>query len=231
MNEQKPIKQILGDGQTLNVNSIFYTIQGEGPFSGRPAIFIRLAGCNIQCSWCDTEYTKSRTLPVKTILAICQDAVDNRPCFKGKPLIVITGGEPFAQSIGALVASLYERDFTVQIETNGTLSNPDFPWGKCVVVCSPKTKKLHPDIVDNCFNFKYVIGEEDFKSEDGLPIRSTQGGGSAPARPPSHGTVWLSPRDDKSEIKNEINTETVVVLAKKFGYRVSLQTHKILNLE
>ena len=67
-NQQLADKPVLNEtGLSLQVNSIFYTIQGEGPFAGRPAIFIRLAGCNLQCPGCDTEYTKRQTMTVDEI--------------------------------------------------------------------------------------------------------------------------------------------------------------------
>ena len=62
MNQQAPEKQQLrGDG-LLAVHSIFYTIQGEGPFAGETAVFVRLAGCNLQCPLCDTDYTSDRRM-------------------------------------------------------------------------------------------------------------------------------------------------------------------------
>ena len=61
-------KQVLDDGQELWVQEVFYTLQGEGPFSGQPALFIRLAGCNLRCFWCDTEFESSTWRPG---LSIC----------------------------------------------------------------------------------------------------------------------------------------------------------------
>ena len=61
-NTQPAEKQVKSSGLILAINSIFYTIQGEGPFAGSPAVFVRLAGCNLQCPMCDTEYTSRQQM-------------------------------------------------------------------------------------------------------------------------------------------------------------------------
>lgn len=105
----------------LDVHSIFRTLQGEGPFTGHSAIFIRLAGCNLQCPACDTDYTSKRSLmSVQTII----DKVNTLKIGQTIQLIVITGGEPLRQNISDLCILLYQAHYTVQIETNGTLGLP-----------------------------------------------------------------------------------------------------------
>ena len=95
INTQKPTSLEQGDGTLLKVHSIFMTIQGEGPFSGHPAVFIRLAGCNLACPFCDTEYTENAvTMTIPEI----RKAVRNAHTVN-KGLVVITGGEPFRQNI------------------------------------------------------------------------------------------------------------------------------------
>ena len=90
----QPIEKIehygVPDDGGLDVHSIFPTIQGEGPFVGQPAIFIRLAGCNLQCPLCDTEYTEGR---IRLSVPVIFDAVQEHIRLFA-PLIVITGGEP-----------------------------------------------------------------------------------------------------------------------------------------
>ena len=89
------------DGK-LDVHSIFFTIQGEGPFTGHPAIFIRLAGCNLQCPKCDTDYTSKRSrMLYQDILGEVRRLTPKT--HKNRTLIVITGGEPLRQDLHMLL--------------------------------------------------------------------------------------------------------------------------------
>jgi len=225
MNQQKQVKQNLArDGITLplRVKEIFHSIQGEGPYSGIAATFIRLGGCNLQCTWCDTDYTTDvRDMLVKEILDNTQYS-----------LVVITGGEPFAQNIKPLVEALLDKQHTVQVETNGTLSNPAFPWEEVTVVVSPKVSGLHKDVERNAKCYKYVVSADDVYSKDGLPCKPTQKHAGIPARPmrmPVY--TYVMPRDDKDDVKNTANMLTAANSAKSFGYILSLQMHKILGVE
>lgn len=231
MNIQKPTKQSLLENGFLYVNEIFPTIQGEGPFSGRPAIFIRLSGCNLQCSWCDTEYTNGEAMTDLDILMVVKKLCPNN--LDGM-LVVISGGEPFRQNISQLCKALLKLKYVVQIETNGTLSNPDFPWDNVHVVVSPKTKFLHKDVKKNHCYYKYVVSSDDSESEDGLPLFETQNSGGGIPAPPSPSTemdrIYLSPLDSHDVAQNFENRKTAIDLCMKFGYNLSLQIHKYLNL-
>lgn len=226
-NQQVPIKQDLFRDGGINkgylVKEIFHTIQGEGPYSGVPATFIRLGGCNLQCTWCDTDYTQD-LMHLQTGLIV--DEMRNH-------LVVITGGEPFAQRIAPLVISLVQAGHIVQVETNGTLSNPGFPWTMkgVTVVCSPKGGKLHKDIMTHCEYFKYVVAAEDRESPDGLPVANTQPAGTKPPpRPPANRTIYLMPRDDEDPVINKANAMTAAHLVMKFGLRLTTQIHKQIGL-
>ncbi len=99
---------------TLVINEIFHSIQGESTLAGRPCVFVRLTGCDLRCSWCDTEYAfyEGKKRPVHEILEEVL-AVD---C----DLVEITGGEPLLQpNVHELIAALLERGKTVMIETGG----------------------------------------------------------------------------------------------------------------
>ena len=109
--------QDLNDGKSLWVQEIFYTLQGEGPFCGRPSVFVRLGGCNLRCSWCDTDFESSEWVPALEEILAQIEKIRPSHC----KLIVITGGEPFRQNLAPLVNALLGRDLEVQIETNGTL--------------------------------------------------------------------------------------------------------------
>lgn len=224
---------------TLQVHSIFKTIQGEGPFCGMPAVFIRLAGCNLQCPWCDTEYTEGRReMAIEQIVEAAFDASGFNSRF-----IVITGGEPFRQPIGPLLESLVDSGFFVQIETNGTLPPPKLPklYGYDVaerygvyVVCSPKTGVVNPTVAAVACCYKYVLTAGDVAEDDGLPLHAL-GHTANPrlARPPADfpGPVYVQPADLKDEALNRANMEATVAAAMKHGYTVQLQIHKYLNME
>jgi organic radical activating enzyme len=242
---QQPIeKRSRTDGLKLYVHSIFYTIQGEGPFCGQPAVFIRLAGCNLQCPWCDTDYTSSRALltPNQIIADTLVEPWSSNT--EIKPLVVITGGEPFRQNLGPLLKLLYELGYRVQIETNGTLPPPQAdgfqyhtqvgPWQGVYLVCSPKTGKVHPDITARACCYKYVTSVEDGASLDGLPLQAL-GHSAHPmlARPPAwwDRPIYLQPADHKDEEINRANQEIAVKSCMKHGYTIQLQIHKYLNLE
>ena len=140
-------KQDKGDGQQLWIQEIFYSIQGEGPFAGRPALFVRFAGCNLQCSFCDTEFESSAWYPTFSELrGAIHTKLDAKSTYMENDelvtsLVVLTGGEPFRQNIVPLVKQLLQDGFTVQVETAGTLSWSNFPFedDECHVVVSPKT--------------------------------------------------------------------------------------------
>lgn len=231
----QPVAPINHTSSTLAVHHIFPTIQGEGPFAGRPAIFVRLNGCNLQCSFCDTDYT-SRTEPMtyKEVAIRCLDFLGLNRKSKGcAPLVVITGGEPFRQRIGGLVEVLHAAGFQVQIETNGTVEpDPDFPYELATIVCSPKTPKINPVLAAKVTAYKYVLDVHHVDPQDGLPA-GTLGKFNATARPPEGwtGDIFLQPLDVQDEVTNRHHTQAVVHSCMQYGYRLCLQTHKIAGLE
>ena len=232
LNTQEPEKRVTGDGTVIAVNSIFHTIQGEGPFAGTPAVFVRLAGCNLQCPLCDTEYT-TRLDPYSPaeLLARINDIKDEFP-FTG--LVVITGGEPFRQPIGPLVHTLRKAGYLVQVETNGTLFQPNFPHfdDGVVIVCSPKTGNVHRELLPSIAAFKYV-GTADSLDDDGLPTHAL----NHPAhprlyRPPPGwvGEIYLQPVDEQNTARNARNRDAVVQSCLRHGYRLCLQIHKEIGV-
>ena len=100
----------------LRVTEIFYSIQGESSFTGRPCVFVRLAGCNLRCRWCDSEYTFTggEKITIEEVLA--------RVRAFGCPLVEVTGGEPLAQSEAfELIHQLCDDGLEVLIETSGSI--------------------------------------------------------------------------------------------------------------
>lgn len=236
MNIQPIQKRFSSDGSILDVHSLFSTIQGEGPFTGHRAVFIRLAGCNLQCPLCDTDYStdcwKSSPFNINELV---------KEMIPAPALVIITGGEPFRQNIHPLVQKLLDEGYTVQIETNGTLSIPSIAFAelcsldtternKCFVVCSPKAGSVHPSISSIACAYKYVMAH-DSVSDDGLPSH-VLGLPAFSARPPENlSTVYLQPCDSKDEAINELNLKACVASVMKHGYILQLQVHKIINME
>jgi len=227
MNNQKPIEQDLsrnGITKAFLINNIFYTLQAGGPFSGQPAVIIQMGGCNLQCSWCDTEYSNNKEMGESEILGTVEQ-VSILPL--DGLLVVITGGEPFSQHISRLCASLISIGCFVQVETNGTLTNYDFPWDGVEVVVSPKTKFLHKDILLYANYWKYVISSDDKRSDLGIPLFSTQKNTDlgAPRYVPARVScknIYLAPLNSKNTVQNFENRQTAVILCLKFGYNLSL---------
>jgi 7-carboxy-7-deazaguanine synthase len=108
----------------LTISEIFHSIQGESTYAGAPCVFVRLAGCDLQCSWCDTPYafTGGRKMTVEDVVT----AVEAFGC----DLVEITGGEPLLQEdTYPLMAALTERGATVLLETGGQLGVDRVPAG------------------------------------------------------------------------------------------------------
>lgn len=211
----------------LQVNSIFHTLQGEGPCAGMPAVFVRLAGCNLQCPECDTEYTKRRSLPISTILCEMEEARGEFPT----KLAVITGGEPFRQPLRPFVNALRLKGWVVQIETNGTLFQ-ELPYDDVMVVCSPKTGSINKLLIPHLTALKYVV---DWRliGADGFPERALWNGKSALPRPPRNftGQVYLQPYDSGIPAENQTHQEATIQCCFKTGATYCHQLHKLLNLE
>lgn len=247
---KNPIRvQEKGDGLNLWVQEVFYTLQGEGPFVGRPSVFVRLGGCNLACYFCDTDFESSTWKPdIDELLMRIKDELRSAPQADCK-LIVLTGGEPLRQNIVPLVTALVDMGLTVQLETNGTLYQ-DLPWCEQIhVVCSPKTSGLNTSLVPYIDAYKYVLKAGEIDEEDGLPCGSTKLSGRPEhiARPEhsalsehnarlersSRSTVpaiYVMPLDEQDDAKNHANTQACVDVALKHGYRLTLQTHKLLGV-
>lgn len=223
-NRQQPEKPNY-TGIELDVHSIFRTIQGEGPFAGRRSIFIRLAGCNLQCPGCDTEYTMGRQFMTPAqILRTIEHAHGH--------LVVITGGEPFRQNIAPLVETLADAGFQVQIETNGTLF-VELPWEKVTVICSPKTGSVNKQLQPHIAHYKYVL-DAGSVGADGLPVAALGHPNSGVvARPHAgfSGIIYLQPMDTKRDDRNAANLDECLNSCMKHGYTLGLQLHKILAME
>lgn len=233
VNKQPAEKPVHDDGPApqgtaIEVVQVFRTIQGEGPFAGVPAVFIRLAGCNLQCPLCDTDYTSTRQWVTVQEIAHTVDLLNGRDTIN---LVVITGGEPLRQPIGPLVRRLADR-YKVQIETNGTLYEKtlgeETSISDYVLVCSPKAG-INPRLLPDIKYFKYVVRAGYIDPEDGLPTRALDCD-ARPGRPSVGKPVYVQPCDEGDEQRNKLNTLAAIESCQKFGYILCLQLHKIIGL-
>jgi organic radical activating enzyme len=133
----------------LGLAEIFYSVQGEGAWTGTPAVFVRLAGCNLNCRFCDTDYSlKSFASPAEIVARV-------RALGGDCPMVVLTGGEPFAQSESSgLIEALRADGRRVHVESNGTIAVP-LPADVWLTV-SPK-ERLHPAMAARADEVKLIV--------------------------------------------------------------------------
>lgn len=228
--QYKQQKQNEYDG-SIKIKEIFFTIQGEGPFSGIPAVFVRFGNCHLRCNFCDTDFESDlKSLIIKTIIQKINE-VKNRAC----KFVVITGGEPFIQyGLIDLVKKLLELDFSVQIETAGNLWL-DLPQHKKLsIVVSPKTSRIHPrlELDKSLIAYKFVISKSNISNFDGLTEYTPTKTKQLLARPQRTDLpIYIQPCDEYDLQKNKTNLECVKQLALKYNYRASIQLHKLLKIE
>lgn len=211
------------DGFKLDVQEIFATFQGEGIFTGFPAVFIRLGGCNLACKFCDTEFDSYQEMVLSEVIDKTLKLSDQNQK-RIYNLIVITGGEPLRQNIIPLCEELLKLNFKVQIETNGTLFQ-DLPK-QVDIVCSPKNvsgkyQMIRGDLLPKISAFKFLISANNKNYSDISEIGQNQ----------NQTPVYLQPIDEYNEEKNRQNRILTIELARKYGYRLSLQTHKFWGID
>ena len=191
------------------VNEIFYSLQGEGFWTGRPAVFVRLSGCNLRCPWCDTDFRAFREMTAESICEACINLTRDfiRSTNNGKILVVLTGGEPSLQADEALVEALHRAGFYVSIETNGTRP---LPRGIDWITCSPKEGS------------KVILQEA-----DELKVVYT-GHSPEPWRELIHAChYYLQPLADVQESNT---SATIQYIQQHPWWRLSLQTHKLTGI-
>lgn len=177
------------------INEIFYSIQGEGHFTGTPAVFVRFSGCNLKCAFCDTGHTEYVLMSDEDI--ICE--INRYPARH----VVLTGGEPGLQITPDFISLLRRHHKYIQVETNGTQYLPDgIHW----ITCSPKDGG--EVVLDRMMELKVVYTGQDMSVYDRFEATSYR----------------LQPCSCQ-------NTEEVIdYIMKHPQWKLSLQTHKMLNI-
>lgn len=223
---ENPIRlPVKGSGDMLEVKNIFPTVQGEGPFAGMPAVFVRLGGCNLACSFCDTEFEQFEPMTVADIVLNVAQRVVANDYPQGRKLVVITGGEPLRQPIAPLCEALLAAGYQVQVETNGTLFRP-LPEA-VHVICSPKNTDgkgyapVRSDVLERANALKFIVS-----SRINGYTHVAEVGQSRFGTP-----VYIQPMDEYEPQQNAANVQHASQLAAQHGYKLSLQTHKIIGVE
>ena len=189
--------------QQLKVNEIFYSLQGEGPFSGCAAVFVRMATCTMGCQWCDTKYAQKVNF-LMTEKQILKE-IKKYPA----KLVIITGGEPCEQNIIPLAKLLKEKKYQIHLETNGSV-DIDRKYFDFIAV-SPK-KYVAKQMLKKADIIKLVIDGKTSLKEI-LKYRKYN--------------LYLQPNSAKKE-----NTEKCVQIVKKYPkMRLSVQMHKLIKIK
>lgn len=204
------VQSLIDEGLMLPLMEEFYTIQGEGYHKGTAAYFIRLGGCDVGCHWCDVKESWDALLhPPKTVEDLVEKAKGH------SEMVVITGGEPLMYNLDLLTRKLQEAGMKTHIETSGAhpLSG-NWDW----ICLSPKKRKLPVEpiysvadelkiIIYNKDDFRFAEEQATLVSEDCI--------------------LYLQPEWGKRE---EMMPQIVDYVMKNPKWKVSLQTHKYLNI-
>lgn len=177
------------------INEIFYSLQGEGFYTGTPAIFIRFSGCNLHCSFCDTSHEEGAWMS--------DEEIREEVCKYPARIVILTGGEPSLWIDEALVDILQKVGKYVCIETNGTHLLPEnIDW----ITCSPKQESRV--VITRMDEVKVVYEGQTLQSYEELPAKY----------------FFLQPCSCQN------TAETVACVLQHPQWRLSLQTHKLINI-
>jgi len=209
------------ENMKLLVSEIFYSIQGEGPNAGKPAVFLRLAGCNLKCVWCDSGFA-----------AMTNDAMTNDQLLKKIRQfpcrhLVITGGEPLLQQNGLIPLLEKLENYYIEVETNGSIP---IKIGRYVeqINCSPKLKnsknapyplKIRP--ANKKVIYKFVVQNKSDLAE----IRQFILDNHIPGQ-----KVYLMPEGVNKKIVQE-RSEWIIEICKKEGYNFSPRLQILFNFK
>jgi 7-carboxy-7-deazaguanine synthase len=206
---------------TYAVHEIFFTLQGEGANTGRPAVFCRFAGCNLWtgresdrstaiCQFCDTQFVgigpDGGSFGTADVLA---DAVIAHWPTTGRPFVVCTGGEPLLQVDAELIEAFHHRNCEVAIETNGTKVPPEGIDWVCV---SPKANA--PLVLTSGDELKLVYPQEGAEPERYAGLAFAH--------------FFLQPMD--GPVRDENTRKAIDYCLRHPQWRLSVQTHKVLGL-
>jgi len=192
------------------INEIFYSLQGEGYWAGRPTVFIRFSGCNLHCSFCDTDHKAFHPMTLDELLT----KVNKYPT----TFVVLTGGEPSLYVDKALVEALHSQGKNIAIETNGTKPVAEnIDW----ITLSPKDSFVDNAkvVINQCHEVKIVF--------DGNNQTTIETYSQFPAQ-----HYYLQPCDTGDPITTKaITTEAIQYCLSHPQWSLSLQLHKIIGIQ
>ena len=198
--------------KTYPIVEIFHSVQGEGYHTGTPSIFIRFGGCNLQCSWCDTDFSKWDRMSITEIMTILEQWTTRR--------IIYTGGEPAMQKLRPLSDELHSKGYNIAIETNGTI---ELKEGLVDWICVSPKDMLYPE-----FSIKQRKGDElkvVYTGQDLSMYDNLKKG---------FDNLFLQPCYDESKdagTNGETFHSTFNIVMQNPGWNLSLQTHKWMGVE
>lgn len=213
---------------TWSVKEAFYTLQGEGAHTGRAAVFLRFAGCNLWsglerdranavCRFCDTDFVGTdgegggKFREAAALAAHVQAIWQTHAAPGGRPYVVCTGGEPLMQLDVSLIDALHEAGFEIAIETNGTLlAPPGIDW----ICVSPKANSVLVQTTGHELKLVFPQDEPEAQPERFVSLDFRH--------------FFLQPRDDGPGVSNVAATAEYCL--KNPQWRLSLQTHKLTGL-
>ena len=191
------------------ISEVFYSIIGEGFWTGQAAFFIRLAGCNLACKFCDTDYQEKFQMTSEELLRIALE----HPARK----VVVTGGEPCVHKLGNLVKTFRYKGFIINLETNGTIipDTLDFDW----VAVSPKSKDVPDFMLTYANEIKFLCGFEGWVDliKDLLPKCRNK-------------DKWLMPIANGPELLKVNVDRAVEYCLENPKIRFCCQVHKVINV-
>jgi organic radical activating enzyme len=204
------MQQLVDKGLLLPLMEEFYTIQGEGFHKGTAAYFIRVGGCDVGCHWCDVKESWNADLhpPTKT-----ETIVANAKKFSDT--IVVTGGEPLTWDMTELTKQLRAKSMQVHIETSGAYElSGTWDW----ICLSPKKLKLpKQSVYDKANELKVIVyNQDDFRFAE-----------EQAAKVGKDCILYLQPEWSK---RDKVVPEIVDYVMKHPQWKISLQTHKYLNI-
>ena len=216
------------------VVDIFNSFQGEGLRTGRHTTFVRFAGCNLNCAFCDEplhlDKTKILVYTESALMRMIRHSRRDNCMHTNENVVCFTGGEPLLQDLKPIVVQLFDEDgFKSQIETNGTLPckfelETVKRYGIHITV-APKGQngwKIHKELIDKIAEVKLVCNVDDIR----LVIDTFFKNNVLPARVP----IFLQPENDQLEI-NWNNLKACLDVAKDYGFNVSPQVHKMIKVQ
>ena len=220
------------------INDIFYSLQCEGVATGQPAVFIRFSGCNLKCSFCDTDFSEYQKMSAEEIVLHVKKILSEETLKKPHWRFVLTGGEPTLQIDAPLLNNLREEfgeERVIQIETNATTLAEKYDMlDGCFFTASPKNGKgldslrkyfsAHKDDENNSIEVKAVFDEKNNCLRIFLGILEEI--------VPSNVPLSIQPCDYQNVEKNKLNIEKCIKFVKDNPrWRLSLQTQKLLNIK